>query len=236
MEPTRAVISLSGGLDSAVLLTRMLREPNMEIYPITFEYASKHNRWEGKAVKEIMDHFHDKKQLHPVKFVRLDFFGQLFKSDLLVTGGPIPQGHYEAESMKQTVVPGRNTIFLAILMGYAESINGHMVAIGAHAGDHHIYPDCRPGFVHAMDCTMQEATEGKVHIYAPFLHIDKVNIVAIGNTIQTPFGITRTCYADQPTACGKCGSCQERLTAFHANGLVDPLVYESRAILPKEKR
>jgi len=152
-----------------------------------------------------------------------------FKSDLLKSGGEIPEGHYAADSMKATVVPGRNLIFASIVAGYAESIGATAIALGVHSGDHHIYPDCRPEFTSALELTLQASTEGMLSLLTPFMDMDKTSILKLGNSleIKVPYVLTRTCYKDQKISCGKCGSCVERLEAFAEIKVTDPIKYET---------
>jgi 7-cyano-7-deazaguanine synthase len=229
MIPDTMILSLSGGLDSTVLLAHAI-SVGFHVGVVNFSYGSKHNRWENDAACKVADHYKV-----PFHFVNLDVAMAGFKSDLLKSGGPIPEGHYEAESMKNTVVPCRNMIFASLLAGLAESRGACQVWLGVHAGDHAIYPDCRPEFVTAMSRAVDYATDGKINLIAPFLRLTKKDIVAHGLNFKAPLHLTRTCYKNQPVACGKCGSCQERLEAFKINGVEDPIEYESREILPKGK-
>lgn len=231
-DQVKYVVSLSGGMDSATVLgetlTRNGNKPH-EIRAVMFDYGSKHNRYERIAARAIALHY-------GVQLYEMDL-GNIFErfdSALLKNGAPIPEGHYEAESMRKTVVPCRNMIFASILTGFAESVGADRVILGVHAGDHFIYPDCRPKFIQHIACAADDATDGKVTVFAPYLKIEKASILKIGTHFKVPYELTRTCYKNQGIACGKCGSCQERLEAFARNGLVDPLQYESREIMPKE--
>lgn len=235
MEPTsdpfsispEAVVCLSGGMDSVTLLAKALTPPyNRRVRCVGFTYGSKHNLHENMAAAAVCG-------FYGVPFHLMDLSPIMcnFRSALLKTGGPIPEGHYEAANMTQTVVPGRNLIFLSVLTGYAWSVGAQEVWIGIHSGDHAIYPDCRPEFFEAMDRAMQTGSDGKVKLVAPFLKMNKTSIIAWGRTVHVPYYLTRTCYKDQTTACGKCGACQERLEAFAANGMSDPIEYESREIV-----
>jgi 7-cyano-7-deazaguanine synthase len=225
----KIVVSFSGGMDSLTLLGFAISEFGREnVIPVGFSYGSKHNQWEHRAAQMAVGFYDVSYSIIP-----LDFVKDMFKSDLLQSGGEIPEGHYEAESMKRTVVPCRNLIFASILAGFAESEGAERVYLGVHAGDHAIYPDCRAKFIYQLCDTVLTATEGKVKVAAPFLHVDKAEILRIGLKTGVPYNFSRTCYKDQPVACGKCGSCQERLAAFEEVGMTDPLEYESREILPK---
>lgn len=223
----KAVVSLSGGMDSAVVLAEAISR-GREVLAVTFQYTSKHNVWERQKAWELARTLNVQSRLVNIGNVLAHM-----KSDLLESGGPLPEGHYEEESMRRTVVPGRNTIFAAVLLGIAESEKADEVWLGVHAGDHHIYPDCRPGWVEAMGRVMREATDSWVQLLAPFLHHTKADILKRGLELKVPFRLTRTCYSDQEIACGRCGACQERLEAFRLVGEEDPLPYANREILPK---
>lgn len=218
----KALVSLSGGLDSTVLLSVLKSDPTIDILAtVNFQYGSKHNLYEMLAAERVAKFYG-----LPYKCIQAHSIFDGFKSDLLQTGGDIPEGHYEHESMRRTVVPCRNMIFLSTLAGLAESIGADRVFIGVHSGDHHIYPDCRPEFIDAMKTSIHAATDGKVALSAPFLYLNKGQIVKHGLVHNAPLSLTRTCYKDVSVACGKCGSCQERLEAFALNKTIDPIGYQ----------
>jgi 7-cyano-7-deazaguanine synthase len=223
----KVLISFSGGMDSATLVGEAVSLGH-ETRLVSFTYGSKHNQWENRAADDVARHY----RLLKPKLIDLSTVMKDFKSDLLKTGGSIPEGHYEAESMKATVVPCRNAIFSSILAGLADSSGYEEIWLGIHAGDRAIYPDCRPKFYHAMRDAISEATGGRVKFFAPYLLEDKTSILRRGIPLGVPYQITRTCYKDSPVACGRCGSCQERLAAFFNLGLTDPAVYESRELIP----
>lgn len=218
-------MGLSGGMDSVTLLAHLLHE-GYDVFACIFSYGSKHNVYENKAARNVIEYY--QKQGAPVREVFLDISGvtTLFKSDLLLSGGEIPEGHYEAESMKSTVVPGRNLIFTSIMAGLAESVGAVAVALGVHSGDHHIYPDCRPEFIKSADTTVYLSSDKKVQIVTPFTNYTKLGILRVGYNLFVPYELTRTCYKNQELSCGKCGSCQERLEAFALFGKTDPIQYE----------
>lgn len=227
------LVSLSGGIDSATLLSQAVHAfGHAPVHATAFVYGSKHNRYETEAARAIAKHYSV-----PFRLIDLTAVFAEFRSDLLLSGGEIPEGHYEAESMRRTVVPARNLIFASVLLGLAQSLDLHSVWLGVHAGDHAIYPDCRPEFIRSAREAGELATEQPgnrgVSLLAPFLHMTKKDILKYGLRNGVPYHLTRTCYKDQPVACGRCGSCQERLQAFLDIGVVDPIAYESRDILPK---
>lgn len=215
------LLSLSGGADSATLLG-LLKSQGYEITAASFNYGSKHNKYENLAARSVADFYN-------VKLIEMDMTPvfQHFKSDLLLSGNAIPEGDYDAPSMAATVVPSRNMIFISFLTGLAESLDISHIAIGAHAGDHHIYPDCRPVFMEAMQKAINCATEDKVRLLAPLLYSNKAAIIKLGLRLKVPYALTRTCYKDQLFSCGVCGSCNERLEAFKLNGKMDPIQYEA---------
>lgn len=216
------LMCLSGGLDSASLLAMILNTSwRGKVACVNFQYGSKHNKYELKAAERIANHY--KLGLNVIDLSLL--FSQFNSALLSNDPRDIPEGHYAGENMRQTVVPGRNMIFAAILAGLAESKGYTRVALGVHAGDHHIYPDCRPEFMDSMNEAIRAASDGKVMLYTPFINIDKAKIVKVGVENQVPFHLTRTCYKDQQNPCGKCGSCVERAEAFSINGMVDPAVF-----------
>jgi 7-cyano-7-deazaguanine synthase len=226
----KAIVSLSGGMDSATVLGLAKTEVE-DIETVGFTYGSKHNRYENSAAVDLA-------VFYGVSFTLIDLSSILanLDSDLLKSGGKIPEGHYEEESMRRTVVPGRNIVFASILAAIAMSKKAKCIYMGVHAGDHFIYPDCRPEFVQSMRTAIYQGTDKTVGLVTPFLFRDKRNILESGYSLapQVPYHLTRTCYADQPVACGRCGACQERLASFAAFGRPDPIEYETREILPKK--
>jgi 7-cyano-7-deazaguanine synthase len=227
----KILVSLSGGLDSATMLAVIARHnddlPSF-VEGVSFYYGSKHGTYEVRAARSVASHF-------GVRLRELDLspFMSTLRSNLILGGGRVPDGHYNEESMKKTVVPGRNMIFLSVLAAIAESEDFGAVYIGAHAGDRAIYPDCRPEFLSPMSEAVLASSAGKVRLHVPFLGITKSQIVHTGLSLNAPYRLTRTCYKDQPVACGRCGSCIERREAFILNGAKDPVEYEYDGPLPE---
>ena len=221
----KAVIGLSGGMDSATLLGLLL-EQGYSVTCCSFQYGSKHMIYESVAAKNIVQYYKDKGFNVDFRTFDLELVFLGFDSALLQHGDEIPEGHYKAESMKATVVPGRNLIFASIMAGLAESLNAEVVCLGVHAGDHFIYPDCRPSFMSNLAKTVLASSDGAVNVLTPLLNDTKASILVRGNKIAVPYHLTRTCYKDQELSCGKCGSCVERLEAFSELGIKDPIKYE----------
>jgi 7-cyano-7-deazaguanine synthase len=222
----KVVVLVSGGMDSVVALYEAAHTYAV-VGAVSFNYGSKHNH------KEIpFAEWHCRKLGVPHRTIVLDFVNQLFKSDLLQSGGAIPDGHYEQENMKQTVVPFRNGIMLSIAGGYAESIDANGLVIAAHSGDHAIYPDCREDFMKSMGDSIRLGTYAAVEILRPFIHITKAEIAGLGHKFGVDFSQTWSCYKGGDLHCGTCGTCVERREAFQVASLPDPTVYQSSAPLP----
>jgi 7-cyano-7-deazaguanine synthase len=217
---SKIVMALSGGMDSGTMLAKFIND-NHEVYCLNFTYGSKHNKYEIQCAQKLADYYQVSYRL-----IDLTEAFKGFKSNLLSAGGDIPEGHYEQSNMALTVVPGRNTIFASILMGYAESINAEYIALGVHKGDHAIYPDCRTEYVKALDNLVYLASDKKIQVISPFSNMDKTDICRVGLTLNVPYEITRTCYKNQEFSCGKCGACTERLESFKLNNAVDPIKYK----------
>lgn len=211
----RAVLIYSGGLDSSTLLYEY--RDSIEL-AVTFDYGSKHNAREISYAVENCKRLGIKHLVIP-----LGFIGQYFKSDLLLSGGDIPHGSYDDENMKSTVVPFRNGIMLSVAAGLAESYGLDTVLLANHAGDHAIYPDCRPEFVEAMDAAVHAGTYEGIRVVSPYCNITKRDIALRGKAIGMDYSLTYSCYEGGEKHCGKCGTCVERKEALEG---FDPTEYE----------
>jgi 7-cyano-7-deazaguanine synthase len=210
----RSILLLSGGLDSTTLLYDLLSKRD-EVVALSILYGQKHQK-EISVAKEIVN-------LAGVKHIIKDISGVFGESALTSDFIPVPDGHYTAESMKQTVVPNRNMIFLSIALSLAISLKFDRVAYAAHAGDHTIYPDCRPEFIESLAKVFPIADWHKVTLYAPYMNLTKSEICARGLALGAPLSKTWSCYKGGKIHCGTCGTCIERKEAFA--GLVDPTEY-----------
>lgn len=213
-----SVIILSGGMDSVTLLHQ---EKERIALAISYDYGSNHNFREIECAKYQcallgIEHL----------VIGLDFMGRYFRSSLLSGAESIPEGHYESENMKSTVVPFRNGIMLSIAGGMAESRNLRHVMIANHGGDHAIYPDCRSGFITAMSEALREGTYEGVDIIAPYTDITKTDIAVIGKKLGVDYSHTYSCYKGGKKHCGKCGTCVERKEALERAGIEDCTEYE----------
>ena len=216
----KVLVVLSGGMDSSTAVAWAQLEHQV-VGAVNFQYGSKHNAREFLAAARVTDFYKI-----PLKYIDLEFIGENFKSDLLRSGGDVPEGHYADESMKRTVVPFRNGIMLAIAAGLAESMGAEAVVLGNHFGDHAIYPDCRADFAAHMAKAIELGTYAEIKLLCPFQSVDKTEIARAGAAMGVPFNLTYTCYKGGEKHCGKCGSCTERREAFHLAGVPDPTVYE----------
>ena len=222
----KVCVLLSGGMDSVVALYEVLGQHEV-VACLSFDYGSKHNSREIPFAKL---HAERNGVIHHT--ISLDFMNTLFKSDLLKSGGEIPDGHYAEQTMKQTVVPFRNGIMLAIATGYAESVEADGLVIAAHSGDHAIYPDCRESFMQAMGSAMEHGTYAKIQLLRPFIGTDKTGIAKRGVELGIDFSETWSCYKGGEIHCGTCGTCVERREAFVLAELADPTVYQQTPELP----
>ncbi len=209
---------VSGGMDS----TTMLYEYADRIaLAITFNYGSHHNAREIECARYNCDRL-------GIELVVVDmpFVGQLFESSLLSGADAIPEGNYDDDNMRSTVVPFRNGIMLAVAAGLAESRGLKHLMMANHGGDHAIYPDCRRGFVDAMSRAIAEGTYDRITIDAPYTDITKTDIARRGAALGIDYSHTYSCYKGGEKHCGRCGTCTERRQAFADAGLPDPTEYE----------
>lgn len=222
----KVVVLCSGGMDSVTAL-HWARKNHVVTAVLSFDYGAKHNHRELPFAVE-----HAQKIGAPQQTIALDFIGKLFASDLLKSGGDIPEGHYADENMKRTVVPFRNGIMLAAGCGFAESAEAEGLVIAAHGGDHAIYPDCREDFMRAMGDAMRLGTYAHVQLLRPFINMNKAAIAREGAGLGVDYSRTWSCYKGGTFHCGVCGTCVERREAFTLAGLPDPTIYESAPPLP----
>jgi len=219
MKNGKAVIILSGGMDSTVALYLAVRDFGAEnIKAVTFDYQSKHNEQEYLRAKKSCEKLGVEHCL-----IDLSSMASHFNSNLLKSGGEIPEGHYAESTMKQTVVPFRNGIMLSIACGIAESMNAKSVIIGNHAGDHQIYPDCRATFISAMNEAMAYGTYINVNILSPFCSKTKTDIAILGEDLGVDWANTYSCYKGGEEECGLCSTCYEAKLSLYEAGVSEIL-------------
>jgi 7-cyano-7-deazaguanine synthase len=220
----KTVAIFSGGLDSTVLLHE-LRAAGDEVLALSVDYGQRH-RVELVHAEQIAGRLGVEWRVADLSSIAPLLAGSS-QTSLVV---PVPHGHYTEESMKQTVVPNRNMLMLAVAAGWAISRRADRVAYGAHAGDHAIYPDCRPEFVEAMRQALGLADWHRLDLFCPFMNLTKARIVARGAELGVDFAATWSCYEGGDIHCGRCGTCFERREAFQHAGVPDPTVYAARPI------
>lgn len=213
-----SIIVVSGGMDSITLLYDY---KDRIALAVSFDYGSNHN------AKELpLAEMHCKRLGIPHITIPLMFMKDYFKSSLLEGAEAIPEGNYDEENMKSTVVPFRNGIMLSVACGLAETHHLKHVMMANHSGDHTIYPDCRPGFVSSMSAAMLAGTYDGVDIVAPYTNITKADIARIGKRLGIDYSETWSCYKGGEHHCGKCGTCRERREALAEAGIDDTTVYD----------
>lgn len=225
----KAIVCFSGGMDSTVLATSYLKQ-GFSLGLLSFNYGQRHVK-ELKAAANVAGYL-DNLEIKPVshQVVDLSCIGDLLTGSALTDPEyDVPDGHYTAESMRVTVVPNRNAIMANIAIGVASAAEADVIAMGMHAGDHAIYPDCRPEFVKSLRQTMTWALKGfhTPRLETPFLHRTKTEIASFGADLEAPLHLSWSCYKGGEIHCGKCGTCVERREAFELAGLTDPTEYES---------
>jgi 7-cyano-7-deazaguanine synthase len=223
----KVVVLCSGGMDSVTALH--WARPRHDVRAVlSFDYGAKHNH---REIPFAVAHARLVGARHQT--IPLAFIGEHFASDLLQSGGDIPEGHYADENMKRTVVPFRNGIMLAVAGGFAESCGAEGLVIAAHGGDHAIYPDCREEFMRAMGDALRLGTYAGIQLLRPFIALNKGQIAAEGAKLGVDFAQTWSCYKGGVVHCGKCGTCVERREAFAQAGVPDPTVYAETPPLPR---
>ncbi|MDD5870861.1 MAG: 7-cyano-7-deazaguanine synthase QueC [Bacteroidales bacterium] len=213
-----SLIVLSGGMDSVTLLYDYR---DVVALAVTFDYGSNHNAREIACARLHCERLGIEHIVIPLAFV-----AQYFKSSLLSGADAIPEGNYDDENMKSTVVPFRNGIMLAVACGIAESRDLSRVMLANHFGDHAIYPDCRRAFVDAMSEAMRQGTYCGVTVFAPYTDITKADIARRGAQLGIDYAETYSCYKGGAHHCGRCGTCRERREAMALAGIDDPTVYD----------
>ena len=219
----KIVVIYSGGLDSSVLLHHLQSEGH-QVHALSINYGQRHRR-ELESAHDIAQALSVQHELADLSTVKHLLAGNSLTSPEI----PVAEGHYSEASMKSTIVPNRNMLFLALATSYALSIHASAVAYAAHSGDHAIYPDCRSEFADAMQTAIQLADWNSIELMRPFVNWNKAEIVQRGHQLNTPLEKTWSCYNGGKIHCGRCGTCIERREAFDLCGIKDPTLYANDA-------
>ncbi|OIJ86422.1 7-cyano-7-deazaguanine synthase QueC [Streptomyces colonosanans] len=232
--PRHAVVIASGGLDSSAV-AYLLASQGATVSLLSFDYGQRHRKELQYAalIAEQLGASHD--------VVDLNGLGRLLGGSALTdTTVSVPDGPYSDDSMQITVVPNRNAIMLSVAAGVAVASKADAVAFGAHAGDHAIYPDCRPEFLEQLTRTIRVGNDGFLtddfQLLAPFLTVTKAGIVTAAAELGVPFEQTWSCYKGGDLHCGTCGTCWERREAFQLAGIADPTQYADTDATAREPR
>ncbi|MFL6203775.1 MAG: 7-cyano-7-deazaguanine synthase QueC [Acidimicrobiales bacterium] len=222
------VTTLSGGLDS-VTLAHQLAADGLDVIALSFHYGQRHAK-ELESAARCADRIGAAHHVVDLRSVGALLTGSALTDETV----DVPEGHYTDVSMAATVVPNRNAIMLSVAVGVAVAERAGAVATAVHAGDHAIYPDCRPAFIEAIEHEALVANEGFIaddfQVLAPFLHLAKDEIVRRGDALGVPFDETWSCYLGEELHCGRCGTCVERREAFDLAGVADPTRYAEVAV------
>jgi 7-cyano-7-deazaguanine synthase len=227
-EKPKAVVLLSGGLDSVTALA-IAREQGYEPCALTFRYGQRH-AVEIEAAKRIAQTMH----VYDHKIVDIDL--TIFGGSALTDNIPVPKNE-ESKGIPITYVPARNTVFLSFALAYAEVMYAHDIFVGVNAIDYSGYPDCRPAYIEAFEkmanLATREAVEGDItlKIHAPLIEMSKADIIREGTRLGVDYGLTTSCYDpdEHGRACGECDACRLRLKGFDEAGLPDPTPYVKNA-------
>lgn len=223
---THAVVVTSGGMDSTTAVY-WAREMFDSIECLSFDYGQRHRK-ELHCARQIADLLNVD---HTI--VDMTAVNKLIPTSALTNEDiEVPEGHYAEETMKITVVPNRNAMMINIAAARAISAKASAIVVGVHAGDHVVYPDCRPEFIEQQERTLLIANEGFIdpafRIHAPFVNLTKAQIASIGHDLSVPWHMTWTCYKGGDIHCGRCSTCVERLEAFHIAEVPETTPYMDR--------
>ena len=225
----KAVVLLSGGLDSSTTLAVALKE-GYECYALTINYQQRHHA-EIEAAKRVASQL----RVFDHKVIDLDL--RAFGGSALTSEEAVPKNRSQASmacEIPVTYVPARNTVFLSIALAWAESLNAFDIFLGVNAVDYSGYPDCRPDFIRSFESLANLATKagvektGKFKIHVPLIVLSKKEIIKLGHDLELDFSLTHTCYdpKNNGKSCGLCDACILRLEGFKEAGLIDPISYD----------
>ncbi len=227
LDKKKAVVLVSGGLDSATTLA-IAKNEGFDIYAISFDYGQRHH-FELEAARRVCE----SQGVSELVVFKVDT--SIFRGSALTNDIPVPHNRDEsqmADGIPVTYVPARNTIFLSVGLGLAESVGANDLFIGVNAVDYSGYPDCRPEFIKAFEEMANLATKAgvegqRLNVHTPLIRLTKAEIIQRGIALGVDYGLTHSCYDPLPdgTSCGECDSCQLRLRGFREAGCPDPIHY-----------
>ena len=227
LDKKKAVVLVSGGLDSATTLA-IAKNEGFDIYAISFDYGQRHH-FELEAARRVCE----SQGVSELVVFKVDT--SIFRGSALTNDIPVPHNRDEsqmADGIPVTYVPARNTIFLSVGLGLAESVGANDLFIGVNAVDYSGYPDCRPEFIKAFEDMANLATKAgvegqRLNVHTPLIRLTKAEIIQRGVALGVDYGLTHSCYDPLPdgTSCGECDSCQLRLRGFREAGFADPIRY-----------
>jgi 7-cyano-7-deazaguanine synthase len=218
-----AVIIASGGIDSTTLLYKLIHD-GYQLRAVTFLYGQKHLK-EANFAANIYKNLSLEYKIVDISGIK-DLISGSALTDVNVNIPEVPETMDYYDTLKSTIVPNRNSIFLTLAVAYAQQLNCNIIFYGAHHSDRGVYPDCRKEFIESFEHSQRLANDNdKIKIMAPFVDMDKAEIVKIGNKLAVPYDKTWSCYKGLELHCGQCSSCRERKRAFRQSGIEDPTVY-----------
>jgi 7-cyano-7-deazaguanine synthase len=224
----KAVLILSGGLDSSTLAYWLKANGYNEIICVTFDYGQK-QIIELKSAAAIAKNLGAEHRVIDLSFIK-EFLSKS-SSSLTNPSISVPSGEYTKDNMQSTVVPNRNSMMLTMAWTIACVERANVLAYGAHGGDHYIYPDTRPDYFNAINLSLRLGTKDSradnLNLIAPFITWDKAEIIRTGYKLNVPFAQTWTCYEGCEIHCGICGACSERKKGFTTANIPDPTLYKS---------
>jgi 7-cyano-7-deazaguanine synthase len=222
----KAVLILSGGLDSSTLGYWLKNNGYDELICISYNYGQR-QIIELEAAKKITHYLGAKHHIIDITFLQ-QYLGS---SSLTNHQLAVPHGEYSKENMQLTVVPNRNSVLLSLAWTIACVEQADALAYGAQGGDHYLYPDTRPDYFNAINLALRMGTEdsrkSNLHLLAPFIHLNKAQVIQLGQQLCVPFADTWTCYEGGSIHCGLCGACQNRKQGFNDAKVADPTCYEN---------
>lgn len=215
----KVLVVYSGGLDSTVALSLCHRYAKTTD-AISFDYGQKHRDMEFAAAQSYCERLDIQRQV-----VDISAISQIFSSHLIKGGEDIPTAVYDDQSASKTVVPNRNSIMLNIAAAYADKIDADVIVTGVHASDWTIYVDCRPVFIKGLNELLTVSMDRPKTVWAPFIYIEKSDIIQTGDALGVLFGQTYSCYRGDLNHCGYCPTCVERIHSFILANVTDPTFY-----------